>query len=533
MSDRKDSYFMQLVDEAFFDACFDDLEAADRLLAVDIGFTGITSGVVVTQHAAPPDLTVDITAGVSYDQAGRRCEITSGVNGFNCAVDENGASTAVAAPGNERWISIQLRFDRTLADLQVDGNGANVWVDQDESYSLNVVMAGEFALGTNTKPALPADGRLVCDIKLINAQTQILNADIYTDRRQDFSIFSAATIPVTSGAWTFLNPATDDVQAVFDFIDTYSITTNATREATMNIVPSAAARHLGATGKEWDLYVLELVTVAASRVDGNLLPKASSNDLGSAALRWSLYTDFLDASGDIKTGAGTAVDGHWLPKAAGNNLGAAGSEWDLYVLELVTVAASRVDGNWIPKADGNDLGSATLRWQAFVTSVTSYSSMGSFLAFSAAQTVTMYTNIVDFVSVGGTDWAWNSTVAYLQCTVGAKVCYIYFTLPHNAELDQMRIRWEQSVAATMTAEIEWIDLDNAVGGSLGGPTTIGAFGAARWDTIASAIGHTVNRGAACYRIKVTSGANTNKVYKLETKYKVTGLDKPITSVSAP
>lgn len=519
MSDRKDSFFLQLVDEAFFDACFDDLEAADRALAVDMDFIGIVSGVVATQHSPTPDLTIDVTAGVSYDQAGRRCEITSNVDGFDCSVDENGTSTAVSTPGNERWLSVQLRFDRTLTDPQVDGNGTTVYVDQDESYELAVVMAGEYALGTNTKPALPTDGRLVCDIKLINAQTQILNADIYTDRRQDFSIFSAAQIPVSSGGWAWLNPATDDVQATFTFIDTNAIQTDASREVTQNIIPSAAGRNLGEAAKEWDLYVLELVTVAASRVDGHLLPKSDGNDLGTAALHWSLYSDFidldgnLDIDGEIITSAGARVNGNLIPKAGTEALGSATLRWNTFVntATIYTKLAAAVGGEAI--------GDASTQFAAFLSALTYYGSITGTLNFSSAASITVR---IPLGRIWTANWVFAGG-AYYQVSTTPENMWIWFDPPENATITQARIRWYQATATTLTAQMEKADEDNAAT-NIGASKVVGAAGAIRWDIIFSGGTEVVDKTTYTYRVKVTSGtAEVNQVYCIEVTYDITDI----------
>ena len=464
MSDRKDAYYLQLVNEAFYDESFDDLEDADRLLSVDMGFIGIVSGVLATEHVAPPDLTIDVTAGVSYDQAGRRCGITSAVSGLNCAVDENAVATTVAAPGNERWLSIQLRFDRTLTDLQVDGNGNNVFVDQDESYELAVVMGPEQAAGTGLagpaytgRPALPADGRLVCDVVLLFGTTQIFNADINTDRRQDFSIFSGAAIPVTSGAWTWLNPATDDIQATFDFIDTYSITTNSSREAIQNIIPSASGRNLGEPAKEWDLDVGELLTIAATRVDGDLIPKADGNDLGTAALQWTLWTDMIvlagnfDLDGEIAPSAASRWDGDFLPKTAANDLGSAALPWDLYLRTLTTDASSRITGDLWPTAGGQDLGSAALPWDLFSEVITSaHATVSGAIVMSAAKTIQRRIRVGSpSQNMASLDWEWARTLTLWARTLGD-------TWSDNATGPGAYASWEADIPDGVTlTELHW------------------------------------------------------------------------------
>ena len=527
MSDRRDAYFRQLVDEAFFDSCFDDLEAADRLLAVDMGFIGVVSGGVVTQHVAPPDLTVDISGPcAAYDQAGRRMGIPAGINGFNCAVDENGVATTVAAPGNERWLSLQLRFDRTLADPQVDGNGLTVQTDQDESYELAIVMGVEQAAGTGLagpgyvgRPALPADGRLLCDIVLIFGQTQIFTvADINTDRRQDFSIFGAADIPVVSGGWGFLAPATDDVQATFDFIDARIAQRDAAGDMLHDLIPSVAGRHLGSGGKEWDAYLLELVMTAAARVDGNLIPKVTGADLGAAAgpLRWSLFADLVNLDGDMVPSAAARVNGNWIPTAAGNNLGAAASEWDLYVLELVTVAASRVDGDLIPKAGTEVLGSAALRWALHSEVVTNYTAtlVGAWM-FDAAKAFGREMDLapLEQPSWVATTWVWGQNAAWggrnitgwTYSSGAATAGDIRLDFPHGVTVTDLLLTWYQAAAAAaLVAEVWRLDYQGAQT-SLGS-FTISASGAWKDKEAMGLVNFVVDRDSYRYVLRITGVA---------------------------
>lgn len=187
---RRDFYFRQRVTEAELDETFDKVELADWAIVAEIlgyGFLGTPSA---SQKAPIPDLTVILTALLGYDQLGRRLEIPSAVVPYNvnCAVDEVAAPTAVAAPGNEKWLSLFVEFDRALSDPRTDGNGSTVYWKRDESFVVNVVQAAEQPLGTNLKPVLRSDQVLLCDIHLIFGQTQILNADISHTRREGFTL---------------------------------------------------------------------------------------------------------------------------------------------------------------------------------------------------------------------------------------------------------------------------------------------------------------------------------------------------------
>lgn len=522
MADRKLTYFRHLMNTTFFTEGHDGLEDADRDLAVDIGVIGIISGLVATQHAPTPDLTIDLTGpGTSYDQAGRRCFVPTATSGLDCSQDEDGNPTAVTTPGNERWCSVQVRFDRTLAVPEVDGNGATVYTDQDESFELAVVRAGEFASGTGTRPALPADGRLVCDFRLLYGTTQIFNAEIYTDRRQDFQIYSAGQIPVSSGGWSFLNgAATDDVQAVFDFIDARILYLDASREMTENLVPDTAGRDLGSSGNEWDLFLETLTPSATATVDGNLIPKTTGNDLGTTTgpKRWSLYADLVNLDGNLVMTAASRVAADLIPDAGTESLGSPTLRWD------VNFNTATCYTSILASADGKTIGAAGARFNAFLNAITYYGNIPSTFVFSAAKTVTLFIPVNDFVETAGeTNWIWNSTVEYLINSLSGKTLYIYFQPLHGVEIDQMRIRWLQSTGTTMTAQIEKYDVDNSPT-NVGSSKTIGGAGAARWDTIDTAIGETVDLSTYGYRVKVvTASAAAHNLYKLEISYKVTDI----------
>jgi hypothetical protein len=525
MANRKDFYFRQLVNEAFMDAAFDDLENADRNLAVDISVIGIISGLVATQHSPTPDLTIDLTGpGTAYDQAGRRMFVPTATSGLDCSQDEDGNPTAVVGGGNERWCSVQLRFDRTLANPEVDGNGNTVYTDQDESFELAVVRAGEFATGTNTKPALPADGRLVCDFRLVFGTTQILNAEIYIDRRQDFQIYSAGQIPVSSGGWSFLNgAATNDVQAVLDFIDARILYLDGSREMSENLIPNAAARDLGEVGKEWDLFLEKLTPSATARVNGDLIPQTTGKDLGTTSLRWSLYADLLNLDGNLVTSASSRVLGNLIPSAGTEVLGTTGAtnQWAQVHAAIATIYTSI-----LANVDGLAIGAAGARFNAFLNAITHYGTLTGSFQFDAAESVTVEIPIMDSWVPQDVDWTANSTRTWIQSTLANKFVHLYFRPLHGIEIDQMRIRWAQASSTGMAAQIEKTDEDNAAT-SIGASKQITTIdGSTNWDTIASGIGETVDLNTYAYRVKVTTAvAVVHQVFRLEITYKVTDILK--------
>jgi hypothetical protein len=193
--DKMNWYYKQKVTEAQMDEAFDWVEAADLALALDTGADGIHSGGVVTQHSPVADLTVDVTAAVCTDKAGRRLAWDTGQH-VDCAVDQYGTPTAgTLGVGKEKWVTVYALFQRTLSDPENDGNGVPVYTKEYESFALLVRQGAEATYnpgnpgGTATRPAIPVEALVVVDVLLVNTAvppTQIVNGDLWTDRRDDW-----------------------------------------------------------------------------------------------------------------------------------------------------------------------------------------------------------------------------------------------------------------------------------------------------------------------------------------------------------
>ena len=219
MADRVDFYFRQRVTEAELDLAFELLEQADRNLAADIGVYGVVSGAVPTQHSPVPDLTLDLSSPTrAYDRLGQRIFIGTDQR-IDCSVDLVGIPTAVATPGNERWLALFLRFDRQLSDPRTDGNAQQVYFRRDESFEIVVRQAPEGPAGAGIKVALQQDELLICDLRLVHNQSQILDADIDLGRRQAFIFAQGDAVAIDSAIWKTLAPKVDTVQASFDDTD--------------------------------------------------------------------------------------------------------------------------------------------------------------------------------------------------------------------------------------------------------------------------------------------------------------------------
>lgn len=216
--DRKDFYFREKVTEAELDGGFTDVENADRNQYIDAGLVGIMTGLVVAEHA-PQDLTVNVGGpGSAYDAYGRRIHVPTTQN-VNCAVDYDGVPTAVLNPGNSKYLSLFVEFDRLLSDPRIDGNGATVYFEQDEYYRFYVRQGAEAV--SPSYPPLEPDKVLLGDILITFGTAAIVNAMIeqtgYGIRRQDVFVGSSIFQPYREGT------IPDAIAAIAALIDAHRL----------------------------------------------------------------------------------------------------------------------------------------------------------------------------------------------------------------------------------------------------------------------------------------------------------------------
>lgn len=196
--DRRTYFQGEEVTPAELNGGFDGAENADRNAFIDLGFVGIMSGLTVAE-SAPAALTVQVGGpGAAYDQGGQRCYVP-GTQTVDCSVDSNGASTAVAVAGNTKIVSVFIKFARANSDARTttETPPQNVYFVNNESFAFYVVQGAEDA--APAAPALINDGILLADITRSYGQTQILNANISTSRRQDLTAVAGAPHSLTAG----------------------------------------------------------------------------------------------------------------------------------------------------------------------------------------------------------------------------------------------------------------------------------------------------------------------------------------------
>jgi hypothetical protein len=188
---RFDAYFLQDVSEADVDAWFDAVENSVNANQAALGLEGLALGGDALEHS-PQNLTVNVDPLVAYDSAGRRIE-TDTIYNADLSVDENSDPTAVVIAGEERWVSLFVRYERALTDPRLDGSNTTVYYNRADSVAWVVAMGASATIGSAARPSLRADHVLVCDTRLVQGQTSIVNAGIDTTRTQYAVVTTGST----------------------------------------------------------------------------------------------------------------------------------------------------------------------------------------------------------------------------------------------------------------------------------------------------------------------------------------------------
>ncbi len=308
MANRRDYFFRQRVTEAELDDGFAELEKADQNLAAELGFTGVLANAVVSQHAPVPDLSADVSGpGAVLDQLGQRI-FFSALQNVNVAQDDGGVSTSVSAAGQEKIVTVFVKFDRGLSDPRVDGNSLTVFFRRDESFKFIVAQGAQAPAGTALPPPLRSDAILLADLTRTFGQTQVLNANISTARRQDAlvaggsprSIRRGRTLEAVSDLLTFLNAHTSGTAdrhpaAAIDYAGG-----GAWADGTTNPAASVEA--------QLDKVVTDLAAATGAPKVGAAATAGAPNSLGAGTVRSQLdaLLGFINAHINLASGAHAA-----------------------------------------------------------------------------------------------------------------------------------------------------------------------------------------------------------------------------------
>jgi hypothetical protein len=319
---RHDYYFGQHVTDAELDEGFDFAEVADRAMMADEGTFGVCKGFGVAEHSPAPNMTVDVAGpGAAYDQLGQRISFPS-LQNCDVSVDHNGAGTAVVNPGNEKIVSVFIKFKRVLSDPRIDDHPATVYFLSSESWEFYVTQGAEGAHPA-APPALEADAVLLADVHLIFGQASVLNADIMcTSAIADHSLRTQWTFPLAlTGRYVQKEvkaQAGDAFDGIMGYLSSHFSGTDfehATADMTApedaghahyNLIAGTLASQIAALLDD----VNDAYPWAGGTIDGDLLPHADGgvDALGDGTHHWNIF--FQDAYGE---GTGSLTTGSVVP----------------------------------------------------------------------------------------------------------------------------------------------------------------------------------------------------------------------------
>jgi hypothetical protein len=177
-----DWYFKRKVTEVDMDTIFQETRGYTNDFIADHlspGFSAIPS---LTQNSPTPDFTVDVNIPgsggiVGYDKNGQRIGIPT-TQGVDLGTVLGGPVT-LPTSGNEKYVTLFVKYFQFQSDPQVDGNSNPVNFQLEDGWVFSVIQGTQATAGSAVKPTDPDDGRLIIgDILLTPTSTSILNAAI-------------------------------------------------------------------------------------------------------------------------------------------------------------------------------------------------------------------------------------------------------------------------------------------------------------------------------------------------------------------
>jgi hypothetical protein len=392
MADRKDWFFRQIVAEDELDSSMEELEQADRDLAVDMALGvdasspdeqgGIVNGLNVGILAGT-DITV--SAGVAYDLLGQRCvldgsltvdlaktgSLNIGVGGLG-----DGSSTDVGV-GNERWVTLFLVFDRLLSDPRTDGASQTVYFERDESFHFEITMGSAVSIGTLGLPSVDGPPRqagkvLIADIRLEDSGAGTEALEVQVERREQWFKKTGTTIGINVS-----NPR-QGIDNLFGRIDDHVSGVGGTRHIADSIDYAGGDAWADGTTNpavtvevQLDKIITDLnatVDPSGAKKIGALLQngtlqtpnQGSPLDLAAGTLEAQL-TAIMDAvNGRVFRGGDNSIAGNLEPSADGFALGRTSSgRWDAFFRDISIEGVVNAD---IDPGGAFDLGNSGARW---------------------------------------------------------------------------------------------------------------------------------------------------------------------------
>lgn len=171
-----------------------DIEAADRAIVVSLTDTrGVGDGFEVTERGAGQNFSVDVAAGVAFNNNGSRIFSDETVNvPFDTDIEDD--DIEVVTPGNERIVSVYAQY--TLVDdplsATVDGNGNAVFTLTEEKTAFVLVQGTEAGAGLATPGAHPGSAYvLLAHVTIAQGDSTVADADIDTSVKELLTFFIA------------------------------------------------------------------------------------------------------------------------------------------------------------------------------------------------------------------------------------------------------------------------------------------------------------------------------------------------------
>lgn len=426
-------YYRQRVTEGELDQIFAWAQDADRAIMVDKDEAGVSDGLALSE-TGPASMSVAYANGVAYAKAGERCAVDVASN-VDCSQDEYGVPTAVAVPGNTKWIAIFVRPTRVLSEPRTDGNGNEVYTIQAEAAEV-FVRQGSEGVGP-ARVSLSTSAILLGEVELAFGQTAITTADIYVDRREDW--FRAVTVSFGDKVHGTSHDAVAELWAELDVLGAAGGTFAFTSKwfSAVDVAGTAPP-----------------ITTVAEALDGMVYDMAQSTGSGLVGTA-NVAGTYLNWTGASVAGAlsatATAVNQHiggaapqhpatsitytpysWI---AGATVGAALNEIiDDLALQTGTSGAARIGNlafaetvyHWFAKARGYDIDAGTLEAQiAAIFAAVNRSLPTDQIAMTPSATVdgtdaASYSVLRGVVAPGGT-MSWRQLAAQDYGDIGSSV----------------------------------------------------------------------------------------------------------------
>lgn len=198
---RSDFFYRQLLLESELDEAFDDVQDALEVLPSqqELGLHGMIQNGDVTENTIPPvpDLEVLVSGDAyGYGPDGKPIRWAA-QQVVDCSKDSLDVATTVATPGNSKWLTLFARFKTNPTTPRLDGNGFTVYYRVLEDFEIFVAQGAEAV--TPVRPPLRSDALILVDVLIDYGKTQIFNADLYVNRRQDFLRYTGASKNLVEG----------------------------------------------------------------------------------------------------------------------------------------------------------------------------------------------------------------------------------------------------------------------------------------------------------------------------------------------